>query len=195
MSGKQLAGHALVVGGTGMLRGVCLELAARGWVVSVLARRHSGLGLLAAEVRDLAAHEGMGGGSINPLPADYEDSGMLAARIRSARAAHGAISLALCWIHSTAPDAFDLVTELLSNPRRPCRVFRVVGSGYEPQPENEGRTQEPGHTEGVLVRRVVLGSVREGQGRRWLTHEEIARGVIGAIDRDEARCVIGDARW
>jgi len=38
-----MAGHALVVGGTGMLAGAVRGLVQRGWRVSVLARRASAL--------------------------------------------------------------------------------------------------------------------------------------------------------
>lgn len=176
-------GHALVVGGTGMLRGVCLDLAQRGWIVSVVARRHVGLASLAAEAR-------AAGGMINPLPADYHDEAMLAARLRSARAGHGPVSLAVCWVHSSASGAVQLIAEMVAHSRG-CRLFHIVGSEGHHAPAAGDASTQAAMVEGVSYRRVTLGFVREANQSRWLTHDEISRGVLRAIDRDGDEAVVG----
>ncbi len=166
--------HALVIGGTGMLRGVCLTLARRGWTVSVVARRHAGLSALAAEAED---------GRINPLPVDYRDGPELAARIRAAVAAQGRVRLAVCWIHSVAPEAPGLVAAMIADERAPVPCFHVLGTAAD--------RSDPASIAGILYRRITLGFVVEAGASRWLTNDEIARGVMDAIDRGAARSIVG----
>jgi NAD(P)-dependent dehydrogenase (short-subunit alcohol dehydrogenase family) len=169
-----------------MLRGACLELAKYGYVVSVVARRHAGLSALAAEAR-------AGGGIINPLPADYRDEPMYAARLRSARAALGSYSLALCWIDSSAPTAVVLTAEMVAH-RSGCRFFHVLGSDAADPLREIGPDEDVAAVEGILYRRILLGFVREAEGSRWLTHAEISRGIIKAIDDDLPETTIGTLR-
>lgn len=86
--------HALVVGGSGMLAGVSLELCRRGFVPSVVARRASRLAALARRVSGL--------GRIHPLAVDYHSTDDLASALRSAELELGTFALAVVWIHSTA---------------------------------------------------------------------------------------------
>jgi hypothetical protein len=173
--------HALVVGGTGMLRGVCMALAERGWTVSVVARGHAGLGMLASAAAGTS-------GAINPLPVDYHDLNMLAARLRSARAAHGAFSLAVCWIHQSGAAALELIAEMAAGGRRGCTLIEVLGSDARcPGAVPKARLT----LEGIVHRRVVLGFVCESGRSRWLTHAEIAQGVLGAIECDAQETIVG----
>ena len=43
-------------------------------------------------------------------------------------------------------------------------------------------------------RQIVLGFVLEGEGARWLTHDEISEGVLKAIDEDAGLSTIGVTR-
>jgi hypothetical protein len=179
--------HALVVGGTGMLRGTCLGLVRAGWTVSVLARLHSTLSSLA---RDGAA----GPGRVVPVPADYTNWEAAAAAIRSASIAQGPISLVVAWIHATAPHAPRQLAELVADEARPCRYFHVRGGTNDDPSGDDASGAGPAHVAGVAYRRVVLGFVMTPEGSRWLTHDEIAAGVLRAIQSDAVTSTIGQTR-
>lgn len=182
MSGEATTrrGHALVIGGTGMLRGVSLALAKRYSTVSVVARSHARLG----EVARAAASEG---GRVHPIPADWHDAPSLALGLRAAMTAHGAVGLAVCWIHGDAPRAFGIVADVIASERTPPRVFRIVGSSTA----DPARMAIDEALDGVRLRRIVLGFVIGGERSRWLSNEEIGAGVLSAIDDDREETIVG----
>lgn len=182
-AGKRL--HALVVGGTGMLRGLTLALAGKGYIVSVIARDATRLRALA----DAAA--GLPGG-VNPVPLDYREGARLRAALREAIAQHGRIVVAVCWIHSTAPHALEQIAGVIEGSRVPCRLFHVRGSAAA-NPAEKAK-QLPAWLEDcphVQYRQVILGFVVEPWGSRWLTHEEISGGVLTAVQNDAAFHIVG----
>jgi NAD(P)-dependent dehydrogenase (short-subunit alcohol dehydrogenase family) len=178
--------HTLVVGGTGMLRGVCLHFAALGHNISVIARSHARLSQLAQSAAGM-------GGSIWPLAADYHDDQRLALALRAARTARGPIRLAIAWIHGSAGRAPLLVAQTIAPPAgaAQCRFFHVVGSEADDVAPGPALDRDISTMDGVLYRRIVLGFVVEPGGSRWLTNEEIATGVVRAIDHDALRTTIG----
>lgn len=89
-----------------MLRDLCLALALRGQVVSVIAQDASRLDALRVEAE---RH----GKVIHPLPVDYGHAVQLSNRIRAATALHGPISLAVCWVHGDSPQALPTIAEEL----------------------------------------------------------------------------------
>ncbi len=158
--------HALVVGGTGMLREATLTLAQRCTAVSAVARR-------AASVADTWP-------GINPLPLDYHDAAALAQALRRAVGHYGPIQLAVCWIHSSAPEALQTVAaELGSAAADPTRLPRPALDELPPT---------------VSYRQVILGFQIEGNRSRWLTHREISQGVLQAIEDDAEYRVVGVVR-
>lgn len=166
--------HTLVVGGTGMLAVVTRWLAEQGHVVSVVSRR-------AQQVFDEVS-----AGKLNHIGVDYRDSEILRHRISEAITAYGPIELAVFWIHTVAPDAFQVIANEISRfAQVPWRLFHVRGSAAHLHPEP---AQVPSS---CLYRQVVLGFVTEGNGSRWLTHEEISDGVIEAMQNDWERSVVG----
>ncbi|MEX2219772.1 MAG: hypothetical protein WD749_13545 [Phycisphaerales bacterium] len=174
--------HALVVGGTGMLRGLCLALAERGHTVTVIARRHAPLASLARAAASLP-------GRIAPAPADYTDDAALASAIRSATIARGQVSLAIAWVRSAAPGALPLIADLIARDRDPPRLFHICGSAVA----DPSRTPDRGLAllPGVRYRRVILGFVVGPPGARWLTDAEICAGVVRAVDGDASESVVG----
>lgn len=171
--------HALVVGGTGMLREATLTLAQRCTAVSAVARR-------AASVADTWP-------GINPLPLDYHDAAALAQALRRAVGHYGPIQLAVCWIHSSAPEALQTVAAELGRSGEPCRLFHVRGSAAA----DPTRLPRPALDElppTVSYRQVILGFQIEGNRSRWLTHREISQGVLQAIEDDAEYRVVGVVR-
>ena len=152
-------GHALVVGGTGMLAHATRALAERGHVVTSVARRPMDFGPQAT-----------------PLTLDYRDGNALGEALAGATKARGPIELAVCWIHTDAPEAPRIVADALAPG---ARLVRVFGTRVWQLAE------VPLH---VAYRQVLLGSI-DG---RWLTHEEIAAGVLEAVDADRPLYVVGE---
>jgi hypothetical protein len=181
------APHALVVGASGMLAGVVLHLAGEGHRVSAVARRP-------APLEALVRRAGEMGGGVRALPLDYRDGPALRDALDRASGEWGPIRLAVCWIHSVAPEAAWTVAQVMEGDGgegRP-RLLHLLGSAGDdprrPRPElDRRRARFPG----VDYQQVILGYTVEDGRSRWLTDEEIVDGVVRAIRRPEARTVIG----
>lgn len=182
-----MAGHALVIGGTGMLRGVTLDLAARSWTVSVVARRHAPL----ASLRQEAAARSGRPDAVNPVPSDYTNISSRAAGIRAATTVHGPVGLAVCYIHSTAPLAPIVVADMVANRASPCPYIHIVGSSDPDELRVDANRDEISQMPGVRYRRVILGFVLMDDSTRWLTDEEIVKGVLGALANEAPEQVVG----
>ena len=99
-------GHALVVGGTGMLAPATRALAARGHAVTSIARRAADLGP-----------------GVTPVPVDYRNDDELRAALARATESRGPIELAVCWIHTDALQAPRIVAGALAPGSRLVQVF------------------------------------------------------------------------
>lgn len=180
---------ALVVGGTGMLRGVCLDLASLGLDVGVMARDPERLEPL---LDDTAAEQ-----RIFPICVDYTEPTRLEMALKAA-SMRGCVPLAVLWVRSDKPAALRTITAWLARHGpfdAPCRVVHVTGSmsnasgtdnSANPEAAHDWlRTFAADHPRDLAVRRVSLGWMPEGDGSRWLTHEEICAGVIQTIRSGE----------
>jgi molybdopterin-guanine dinucleotide biosynthesis protein A len=152
-------GHALVVGGTGMLAGLTRALRHRGHPVTFLARRGVDLG-----------------GGIVQVAVDYRDDRALTDGLADAVDDRGPIELAVAWVHSDARAAPATVAAAVAPGGRLFQVFGTRVWPLDPVPLH------------VAYRRVLLGSA----GGRWLTHDEIADGVLRAIDGDRPLAIVGE---
>jgi hypothetical protein len=167
--------HALVVGGTGMLREAVLALAGT-HEVTVVARG-------AAPLESLRAASA----SVHPVRADYGECGAFERALDGAVAARGPFALAVAWIHSDAPGA-----PLTAARRVRGRFFHVLGSAAadpaRPEPSRRSRFEA---LPGLSYHEVILGFVVEGGRSRWLTDAEISRGVLDAVAAGRPRTVVG----
>ena len=163
--------HALIVGGTGMLAGLAEALARDGGRLSLLSRRAS----------EVAGENG--------FDCDYNDEARFVAALDAAVARSGPVDLAIAWFHSLKVAAPRLLAERVEG-----RMFQVLGSATA-DPGHPGRLQRAAAVaEGVpacRLRQVVLGFKVEGGRSRWLTHDEISRGVEEAVRNDSLYTVIG----
>jgi len=165
-------GHALVVGGTGMLAGVVKVLSARGWRISVLARGRSRLDAL-APLPGVTAYQ-----------ADYRDPPAFGAVVRGVLP----VNLVVAWIHSTAPEAPLQLAQLVADAERSVAYFHILGSsGGFLVPKVEDLTA----IQGLRYHQITLGFMRESGASRWLTDAEISVGVIRAIDTGTPRSIVG----
>lgn len=168
-----------------MLRGVSLYLAERGDVVSVVARREQRLQSL---VDAAAAFPG----EIVPLRLDYGDSAALKRALTAATEKHGPISLAVCWVHTVASDPLGVVAKVMISASASPRLFHVRGSATANPAAGGTRIPESLAAFATLrYRQVILGFVIENGRSRWLTHQEICDGVIGAVESDREYTIVG----
>ncbi|MFN3634052.1 short-chain dehydrogenase [Exiguobacterium profundum] len=168
--------HALVIGGSGMLAGTALWLAEVGYHVSIIGRN-------AEKVSRLTDQSP---GRLSAILVDYRDDFRLQEALRRSRTVYGDFDLVVAWIHSDVADALPCV---LSSLRGGTDVFHVLGSRSNPSDVRNGLTIP----EDVRYHQVQLGyQVVKGK-RRWLTHEEIAGGVVEAIQEKKPLCLVGFA--
>ena len=173
--------HALVVGGSGMLRGVCLWLAEEGWIVTVIGRDIVRLATLESMARKAA-------GRVTGISVDYNDDAALTLALAHSKSEHGPWSLVVLWIHNTAPRARDLVATAAQG-ENPVRIFDILGSAGGQSP-TEPAIMVTRHAR-IAWRRVVLGYVPGRDGSRWLSQAEICAGVRSAIERDVVDSIVG----
>jgi NAD(P)-dependent dehydrogenase (short-subunit alcohol dehydrogenase family) len=171
-SDSNTRGHAVVVGGSGMLAGTCLGLARRGWLVSVVGRDPSKLARLARQGR-----------GIDPISVDYRDHAKFRLALEQAIERHGSIEVMVCWIRSSEPEALRIAAEQLSGSGR---LVHVLGSAAMLKVVDVEHLQL-----GTRYSRVVLGATPSGGSVRWLTHEEISAGVLVSIDCGHRHHVVG----
>ncbi|MCG7342623.1 short-chain dehydrogenase [Sporosarcina sp. ACRSL] len=163
--------HALVIGGTGMLAGVSLFLAEEGYVVSVIGRT-------AAKFERLKADSPPN--SIFPVSVNYY-SKELFSEVGKAIAERGPFDLIVSWTPNYR--ALEKICEM-NDRATSFRLIHVKGS------RRYFEDEEIRITANCIYEKVFLGFVKENGNSRWLTHEEIAGGVIQQIaDKTEDRII------
>lgn len=176
--------HILIVGGTGMLKEVCLYFAKHSFSVSVIAGNQSGLNKV---IESKGEH-----GFINPIKVDYTDYKPLEEKIKSAIDNYGKIETAVCWIHSTAPEAPFIVADVLNIQNIKCKYFHILGSAnVEPHGQNIKFEMSISKYENIIYRKIILGFIVEEETSRWLTDAEISNGVIDAVNNDRDTFIVG----
>ena len=163
-----MAGHALVVGGTGMLSGAVRGLKARDWTVSVVARRASAFAM---------REPGVIG-----LDCNYNDADAFAATLNRARDGQGPIALAVGWFHKLEPS--PVLANRMGSPAAPGRFFHVLGSAMA-DPER------PGLLDPCLPRRRGRAVLRLPPDRAGLRAGRRGRALADPR-RDQWRGVEGD---
>ncbi|MHC2275456.1 NADPH:quinone reductase-like Zn-dependent oxidoreductase [Bradyrhizobium diazoefficiens] len=161
--------HVLTVGGTGMLRSATLALAKRTKRITIISRDpHK----FASEVNSLT-------GNVNDASIDYHDTLKLSNAVEHWQDVAGPIDLAVCWIHSSAPNALAAIAASL---RGPAEIFQVIGSatGNPLDRARQWASTISGFSQ-VRHRCAILGSVATPSGPRWLSNEEISQGVLKGV--------------
>ncbi|MEI9996588.1 MAG: hypothetical protein WDM91_18465 [Rhizomicrobium sp.] len=164
--------HSLIVGGSGMLAGLCRSLCDGGGRVSVLARNERRIRAIAPE--------------IVPVACDYNNGVALAETL-------GALDppdLVIAWIHGRAPHARRALAECVA---AEGRFLQVLGSahGDPAHPERLAEMAEAADDLPIDYQAVVLGFVVEGGRSRWLRNEEISAGVLAAIRSAAPLSIVG----
>ncbi|WP_124070143.1 hypothetical protein [Filibacter tadaridae] len=149
-----------------MLTKVCIHLAHEGYSVSVIGRTHTKFEFLHVQSPD---H------SIFPLIVDYDTDDVFV-EIGKALEERGPFDLLVSWTPNYS--LLEKVLEMNHATER-FRVFHVKGSKryFEDEP-----IQVPSECD---YREIFLGFMVEEAESRWLTHKEIANGIINRIMTDE----------
>ncbi|MEK5069057.1 short-chain dehydrogenase [Sporosarcina sp. FSL K6-1508] len=164
--------HALVIGGTGMLTGVCLYLAREDYSVSVIGRTFSKFKQLHVDSQP---------NSIFPLLTDY-DTDDVDEEVNKAIQERGPFDLIISWTSNYR--VLERICEM-NHGNASFRLFHVKGSLRYFKDESIRIHSRCNY------RKIYLGFVIEESGSRWLTHDEIANGVIKQIRIDEEVGIIG----
>lgn len=173
-------GTVLIIGGTGMLRGLAGPLASQGEHVALLGRSAGSL-----------VPPSLIGPQVAGFSANWCVPGEVARAAREAERWGGPISSVIAWVHQDGEKACGEVAELLE-PKARCTWWDLWGSGAGapgcvPSPRVQPR-------DGLELRSIILGWVREASGSRWLSHPEIVTGVLQAIQSDHRRSIVGTLR-
>jgi len=169
--------RAVVVGASGMLTEVARWLAEQGYQVTVVGRDQTKL----ERVRNGSAYPHL----FTLLPLDYGQTDQLREAMEQLIAEQEHIELVVAWIHSTAPEAISTIQQVLSCPKKKWSLYHVCGSRAWVHPPFVLEVA------GCSYRRIILGFVCEEKGSRWLSNEEIAQGVISAIQSKEPQTIVG----
>lgn len=168
--------HALIVGGSGMLAGLCRRLLDHCETLSVLARDE-------ARIRTISP-------CIAPLVCDYNDMAAVEAALAADAATHGAPDLVVVWIHGPAP---ELRRRLATATASGGRLVQVLGSahGDPARPNRLEAMRAAAEGQPIAYQAVVLGFAVENGHSRWLTNDEIAEGVFAAIQAGTSPVSVG----
>lgn len=180
--------HSLVIGGTGMLSEAALTLGEHSDALSIVARTRKSLDSLGSRLLDSPA-------VYNPIQIDYQDVASLEKSLRAAIESYGPIDLVVAWIHSNAQDVPLIVASIAAEKSLDVDFFHVLGSSSaEPQSVPNPMELRLRAIPGLIYHKVILGFVEEGGNSRWLTNQEISRGVIDAVLADAPEHFVGVVR-
>lgn len=169
--------HALVIGGSGMLAQASLWLAKQGYVVSVVGRNVNKLERLTRQ------HERLIPMSVNMFHFDK-----FREKIRDSIAERGAYDCVVAWIHYDEEKVLQIVVDEMKRvTEKKWDVFHVLGSS-----DNLNELMKQIRNDDIYnYYQVQLGFIIENSYSRWLTHDEIANGVIEAIKNKRPQTIVG----
>ncbi|WP_146816439.1 Rossmann-fold NAD(P)-binding domain-containing protein [Alkalibacillus haloalkaliphilus] len=170
--------HVLIVGGTGMLRDATLWVANQARFVSVIGRTEEKMEQV---TRDQS--------NVNAILADYKNEKQLMSKLQEAQKLYGSFDLVVAWVHNIpGKDPLSVIMKSVNN-NNEWSLFHVTGSSADLE-EIRASLEVPSY---CRYSQVQLGfMVDESLNRsRWLTHNEISKGVIDAINKQKDQYIIG----
>lgn len=173
--------HALVVGGTGMLRAASIAIANRSYEITSVARTRRSLSALDSAIPPETTH--------HALSLDWSDPEAFLRAIEHHLSDTAPPDLVVAWVHD---DELTLRLAPLVGSDRPRRFFHVIGSGgKDPSIVARSLREEFEAPPNVSYHQVILGFERSSGRSRWLTNDEISAGVLEAIERERTQFVVG----
>lgn len=174
--------HALVIGGTGMLRRATVAIAQRSRKLTAIARTEASLDALASLLsdRDDDRYKTL----------DWNEPEQFLWDLQLLVEEVGPPTLVLAWLHDV--NLGPRVAVAVSIPESSSDFFQVIGSsGGNPYSGATNLRSQVKALRYVNYFQVVLGFKRDARARRWLTNDEISDGVLEAIRRREACHTVG----
>ncbi|MFT6396089.1 MAG: hypothetical protein ACJAYU_000831 [Bradymonadia bacterium] len=175
--------HVLVVGGTGMLKGVTLRLSQHCRSLTLVARS-------LVSVRPVT-NEFSPGCEAYELAASWDDSAAFVEAVHDHVAEVGAPSMVVAWVHESALGL--RLAQMLAESGSACDFFQLRGSSAA-DPSKDPTKLGGGLPAHMRFHQVVLGFQIEESGSRWLRHDEIVAGTLEAIERAQEVFVVGTVR-
>lgn len=161
-----------------MLKDVTLWLVNQNFIVSVIGRNQAKFQKV-AKLSSNPSH-------LNFLQVDYRNTNLLKEKVTEAIEEFGPLELIVSWIHSTAPNALEIILNSGSMSQE-IELYQVISSST--------RIISPhmnlGIPENYKNHFVQLGFVIDKEGSRWLSHKEISEGVIQAIIDQKSYSLVG----
>jgi len=175
--------HILIIGGSGILRNVSCHFANEGRVVSVVARDK-------AKIVEMIAETQKAPGLINPIAVDYTDVPTLQKKLVEAVAHLGSPVMTITRISPAAFLARQSVAGFLNDHASGSRMFDLVCRQAD-SPGLVGLLSANNFK--IMYRRIILGSMMDGDRQRRAGREEVLAGISEAIQKDVNDFVIGNA--
>jgi len=170
---------ALVIGGSGMLTDLSILLAETGYLVYVVGR--------STEKMNNLFKKSNNNKNLIPVFLDYSNEQSLNKKIDEIIQENKTIHLIVAWIHSYAEHAVQSIIKQIPSTSESSRFVHVLGSRSNLDKIKTELTI-PNH---CFYSQVKLGYMKQGDGKRWLTHEEICNGIIKAINNKKNVHVVG----
>jgi len=168
--------HALIIGGSGMLKETSIWVAINYDYVTVIGRSKKKMDSLINQCNN-----------INPLYLDYHNTSNLKLEIEEQIRKLGNVDLIVAWLHSTAPTALPTIINLVTKHPNNWRLVHILGSSSNLETIKKTLSVP----ENCTYSQVQLGFVRDNNTSRWLTNTEISSGVIRAISQKEVNYIVG----
>jgi glucuronate isomerase len=170
---------ALVVGGSGMLTDLSIMLAESGYLVYVVGRSSEKMNNLLRKSNDNK--------NLIPVLIDYSDEQNLSKKIYEIILENNTIQLTVAWVHSYAEHAIQSIINQISATSGSSRFVHVLGSRSNLE-KIKSALVIPNH---CFYSQVKLGYVKQDNEQRWLTHEEICKGILEAINSKKNIHIVG----
>lgn len=175
--------HCVIIGGTGMLFAVSVQLAADCRTLTSVAGTRRSLNALDAAIQQCACTHHM-------LAANWSCADDFIACVANRVRASGPADLVLAWLHDDALGP-RLATALAPAATR-CAFFQVRGSSAgNPAANTSDLLRGWQCPPTVDYHQIILGFHADPTGSRWLRDDEICDGVLGAIAHPQAVTVVG----
>lgn len=182
--------HSLVIDATRLLTRVAIGLARQGHTVTVVARDSD-------DLVSLGEHIGATRGRFNAVHHDYRDTMLMIEKLDAAAAVHGPYDHALSNINDlSAPQATGQIAQFLDTAHHICHFWDILGcDAADPGLSDDQRSfrarrfaERLNH---VIYHEVILGWKLTDERATWLSQEDIASGILGAMDSGSPSTIIG----
>ncbi|MFJ8088931.1 short-chain dehydrogenase [Lysinibacillus sp. NPDC095746] len=164
--------HWLVIGGTGMLKGVSLWLIQEDNHVTVIGRQQKKMQSLINEANYSL--------KLSPLIVDYTNYNSFRTALIESQETLGSFDCVIAWIHGSDIRVWESLFRAIPNTKNVI-LYHIKGSSSY---VNNERTKN-NIPSNITYRVVKLGFIIEdNNSSRWLTNSEIAQGIIDAIEHE-----------